>query len=228
MNENKWPVGRGIVQGLQTQAEPSLGLTVVRFQIERKNAKGESLPSVSVEMRSKSFSGSIKNGDWVEVTDPWSSGEILYLKKITNLATKVLSKGTWGIRNAFRAYPRLNVLAIAATILFVVAGIILAVVSSRGANGLGPHDKATFSISESTARPGSHLTVSGTGWRAGETVDFRYGPDLIGKAVTDQSGSFSGVIINLPGDATGFFKTINAVGESSSVSREQPIEVLSG
>jgi hypothetical protein len=158
------------------------------------------------------------------------------LKKITNLATKVPFESTWGIRNAFRAYPRLNVLAIAATILFVVAGIILAVVSSRGANGLGPldnakgrgpPDKATFSFCESTARPGSHLTVSGTGWRAGETVDFRYGPDLIGKAVTDQSGSFSGVIITLPGDATGFFKTINAVGESSSVSREQPIEVLS-
>src|SRR5437868_320670 len=87
-------VGRGIVRDLQWQVEGSTHMNVCRFQIERKNAQGKKLPSVPIEMRSMSFSGTLTNGDWVELLHDWTPGRLLHPKEITNLTTKVPLKST--------------------------------------------------------------------------------------------------------------------------------------
>lgn len=57
------------------------------FRIERHDADGNALPPIPVEMRGASFSGSLDEGDWVEIPTGWQPGRTLQLSRIMNLTT---------------------------------------------------------------------------------------------------------------------------------------------
>ena len=59
----------GVVSGLQQRFEPTRAGQVVvwNFRLERHDAAGKPMPRVAVEMRGRRFSGSINNGDIVEL-----------------------------------------------------------------------------------------------------------------------------------------------------------------
>src|SRR5712692_784748 len=127
-------IGRGIVRDLQWQVEGSTHMNVCRFRIERKNAQGKQLPAVPVEMRSMSFSGTLSNGDWVELSQKWTPGALLHPHEVVNLTTKVPFKSTLGVANTFKAYPRLmKVMAVIAGLIFlaVVAGFVVFAISAH-------------------------------------------------------------------------------------------------
>ncbi len=231
------PVGRGIVRDLQWQVEGSTHMNVCRFQIERKNAQGKRLPSVPVEMRSMSFSGSLANGQWVEVLNEWTSGELLHPKEVYNLTTKVAFKSTLGVANVFKAYPGLAKLNIA----IVGIGLVIFVAIAVGIGGIAmnrghlvdlgnigrpPAENAAFSLSSSSGAPGAAIRVSGSGWEPSEVVVFRYGPEEIGQVAAEQNGSFANGSITIPRTANGFFKTIDATGTSSDKTVSQPFTVI--
>jgi len=214
-------------------------MNVCRFRIERKNAQGKQLPAVPVEMRSMSFSGTLSNGDWVELSQKWTPGALLHPHEVVNLTTKVPFKSTLGVANTFKAYPRLmKVMAVIAGLIFlaVVAGFVVFAISAHNSftqltssianGGHPPAENAAFQLSSSSGAPGSSIRVSGSGWEPHEIVVFRYGPEDMGNATADGSGSFVNQLIRVPADATGFFKTIEATGQSSVKTISQPFTVI--
>jgi hypothetical protein len=216
------PVGRGRVQGLLFQVEPSTHLNVCRFQIERKNSSGEALPTVPVEMRSMSFSGTLNNGDWVELNDLWSPGRTLHPRKFANLTTKATfeSRGVGGMfRSLYEAYPgltRVMVTLVGLIFLGVLAGAVVFIVaghndSSTSGSGRSRTGRASIHMPGTTVAPGQSITLSGTGWQSGESVTFYYGPDAIGNARADGNGSFNATI-TMPASADGFFTDVRAEG----------------
>jgi hypothetical protein len=176
-------IGQGVVRNLQWQVEAALHINACRFQIERRNAEGKPLPSVPVEMRSMSFKGTLSNGDWVEVLEPWVPGQILRPHRIMNLTTKAPFKSTYGVVNQLQAFPILyrHPRATVAALVSVVAVVVVLFVGllssgpsalSTGPNSLNsvsgawnPQHHAAFRLSKSLAAPN---TVTGA-TLAGET-----------------------------------------------------------
>jgi len=225
-------VGRGIVRALQLGVEGATRMNVCRFQIERKNAQGRQLPPVPVEMRSVSFTGQLSNGDWVDVKQSWTVGELLRPKEVMNLTTMVPFRSTMGVANAFRAYPTAVKLSMVGSLLvfliiFAIFGVLLfshgmfpifgsaPELGAPTAVGRPPAQNAAFIISSDSAPAGATLRASGTGWEPSEAVVFRYGPEVMGQTSADRNGSFANAPITVPSDANGFFKTVDATGQSS-------------
>jgi hypothetical protein len=60
--------------------------SVWNFRVESWDATGAPQPPIAVEMRGLSFSGSVGDGDWVEIPGRWSPGENLHVKSLRNLS----------------------------------------------------------------------------------------------------------------------------------------------
>ncbi len=92
--------------------------------------------------------------------------------------------------------------------------------------GVGPRlfgPPPTLTLSPDTAAPGAQVTVSGTGFQAGETVDVYFHATLVGMAKADASGRFSkafAVPVNAP--PPNFPTTVHATGESSIRTAQAP------
>ncbi len=229
-------VGQGIVRDLQWQVEAHLHINVCRFRIERRNAAGDPLPSVPVEMRSMSFKGNISSGDWVEVREQWIPGQVLRPHRVENLTTKTPFASTYGVVNKFQAFPILfrHPMVLVAGLLGVAAVVVVLYVEVFS-TGIGVfkqvqsitsvEEHAAFSLSRSSGTPNGKIAVSGAHWLPRETVIFRYGPEEVGQAVANSKGVFSNATITIPSNANGFFRTITATGEGTSVGREEQFTV---
>jgi hypothetical protein len=89
---------RGEVSGFQQRSEQvTVGngtrfLYVWDFRIEQKDAAGKPMPRAAVEMRGTSFSGSLANGDMVEIEDSFESGKLLTPGRVRNLTSGIFVK----------------------------------------------------------------------------------------------------------------------------------------
>jgi DNA helicase TIP49 (TBP-interacting protein) len=90
---------KGAVSGFQPRSEqvgsgPRV-LIVWDFRIEQKDPTGQPMPRAAVEMRGRSFIGSINNGDVVAIDAPFNAGQVLQVSRVRNLTsgTMVTAKG---------------------------------------------------------------------------------------------------------------------------------------
>jgi hypothetical protein len=89
-----------------------------------------------------------------------------------------------------------------------------------------PPTEATLTLSRSSGPPGTVLTVAGTGFDPGETVEIDFSTARVGKVVADGKGAFSATQITIPSDWV--FKGqvgIHATGRTSVKSVEEPFTV---
>lgn len=79
----------GTVSGMQQRVEPRAGgpVLVWNFRLERFAPGREPLPRVSVEMRGRTFSGSIANGDVVRVLGRADAGTVR-VRRAENLTSR--------------------------------------------------------------------------------------------------------------------------------------------
>lgn len=83
----------GEARGVQVRTEQPSGewtWQVWTFRIDRFDAAGNPLTSIPVEMRARSIEGAVSEGDWVEVSGPWTPGETLRVRDVHNLTTGAL------------------------------------------------------------------------------------------------------------------------------------------
>jgi hypothetical protein len=82
-------------------------------------------------------------------------------------------------------------------------------------------------LSKSSGPPGTQLTVSGSGFDAGETVEIRFSTRILAKPVADVRGAFLPTPVTIPADWP--FRhmqvAITASGVSSAQHAEEPFEV---
>lgn len=106
-----------------------------------------------------------------------------------------------------------------------LAIIALDVAFVEGEDG-GGRDGAELILSETSGPPGASLTVSGSGYGAGETARIRFHVNEVGTVQTDDGGRFSGKTIQIPSDwpADGQFDVV-AVGEASGQVATAPFRV---
>jgi hypothetical protein len=73
-------------------------ITVWSFRLERQDDQRQPLPRVGVEMRGTNFDGTIAQGDWVRIDEPWQPGTTLQARQLTNLSSNatVRAKGAGG------------------------------------------------------------------------------------------------------------------------------------
>ncbi len=123
-NTSRSAVIRGQVSGLQQRLEhwAVRPVTVWDFRVERHDDAGNPLPRIHVEMRGRSFEGSIANGDWVEITANRKNGKVLHTRNVRNLTAGVIvtTRGQTVART--EATLRLVMLLI---IVVVVSGLLL-------------------------------------------------------------------------------------------------------
>jgi hypothetical protein len=84
----------GEVRGFNERAE-AVGdklLTVWSFRLERYDKAGNRLPPVAVQMSGMRFSGSINEGEWVEVAGKWREGQVMRVQEVRNLTTNTVVK----------------------------------------------------------------------------------------------------------------------------------------
>jgi hypothetical protein len=87
---------RGEVSGFQQRSEQVNTGTGPRFiyvwdfRIEQRDPAGKAMPRAAIEMRGTSFSGSVNNGDTVEVEGSFKSGELLRPSEIRNLTSGII------------------------------------------------------------------------------------------------------------------------------------------
>ena len=67
-------------------------VNVWSFRIERFDEAGNRLPPIQIEMRGSRFTGSIDEGDKVEIQGKWQEGKVMQVKEVTNLTTGVTIK----------------------------------------------------------------------------------------------------------------------------------------
>jgi outer membrane protein assembly factor BamB len=75
-------------------------------------------------------------------------------------------------------------------------------------------------VSPTSGEPTEKTTVSGTGFGASETVDIYFDTADLALAITDRSGSFSGIQLTVPGSAVPGKHTITGVGRNSGLSSQ--------
>jgi hypothetical protein len=87
---------RGVVSGFQIrqeQIQPMFGplrmIQVWTFRLERADAEKKPLPRLMVEMRGLSFTGSIVNGDVVEVFSTGPAGNVIQVNQVRSLTAGV-------------------------------------------------------------------------------------------------------------------------------------------
>jgi hypothetical protein len=89
-----------------------------------------------------------------------------------------------------------------------------------------PAGETSIALSRSTGPVGTSITVSGSGFGAGETVEIRFLVTQLATTVTNRSGAFSGVVIKVPADAVkGFPSSVTATGRTSIKSARAPFTV---
>lgn len=89
-----------------------------------------------------------------------------------------------------------------------------------------PAGETSVTLSSSTGPRGGAITVRGSGFEAGETVEIRFHIEQLATATADGSGAFADVVIRVPDDAfQGFPYTVSAVGRRSSRSGHAPFRV---
>jgi hypothetical protein len=74
----------GVARDVKFRSEPN-SEQVCTFRVERQDAQGSPLPPVPVEMRGLSFSGSLSNGDWVQLPKLPRGGRTLEPRAVVNL-----------------------------------------------------------------------------------------------------------------------------------------------
>ncbi len=124
---------KGTVSGFQQRYEPTgrgLSRLVWDFRLERQDAAGNALPRVAVQMRGRSFEGSVANGDQVEVEGSPREGVIL-ARRVRNLTSNATVRSTSGLSPGGRVS---NGCAIIFALIFalLVLGWILYVFASGG------------------------------------------------------------------------------------------------
>lgn len=77
-----------------------------------------------------------------------------------------------------------------------------------------------LALSRSSGPPTTRLSVSGTGFAAGETIDVSFGGDELVTVDSDANGTFTGARFRVPASAKPRMHTISAVGRASSLSAE--------
>jgi len=78
----------GEVHGFQERREEGEILPIVwSFRIHQNDAVTGATTAIPVEMRGRSFSGAIKDGDEVSAIGHWQPGETLILTEVTNKIT---------------------------------------------------------------------------------------------------------------------------------------------
>lgn len=93
----------------------------------------------------------------------------------------------------------------------IVAGALIALASATAVFAASP----SISYTASGSTPGSTLTISGSGFQAGETVSLSFGLSHA-SAAANSAGSFSGATLTIPSVPSGLYYVI-AVGQSSGV-----------
>ncbi|MES2889601.1 MAG: hypothetical protein V4739_16530 [Pseudomonadota bacterium] len=90
---------KGVVSGFQIrqeQIQPMFGplrmIQVWTFRLERADAEKKPLPRLMVEMRGLSFTGSIVNGDVVEVFSTTPAGNVIQVNQVRSLTAGVFIK----------------------------------------------------------------------------------------------------------------------------------------
>ena len=58
---------------------------VWNFRVDSWDPAGKPQPAVAVEMRGLQFSGSLGNGDWVEIPGDWKAGENMRVNQLRNI-----------------------------------------------------------------------------------------------------------------------------------------------
>ena len=117
-----------------------------------------------------------------------------------------------------------SLIALAVVIVFGGGGVWLLVhtVSSGTSPGFFG-SPPTLSVSPATAPRGATITVSGTGFQPGETVDVYVHATLVGMAKTDGEGAFSkGFTVPASAPPPDFPTTVHATGESSVRTAQAP------
>ena len=79
---------RGCVSFFRQRNEP-MGQqygTVWNFRVDSWDTEGRAQPAVAVEMRGFRFTGSVGDGDWVEIRGPWKAGHVLPVSSLRNIS----------------------------------------------------------------------------------------------------------------------------------------------
>lgn len=80
-----------MVNGFQ-QRQEMLGrtyFTVWNFRLERRDASGQPLPPIPVEMKGRFFKGAINNGDIVDIGQSYRQGELVTTQRVRNVTVGV-------------------------------------------------------------------------------------------------------------------------------------------
>jgi len=86
----------GEVREFRERREPEGPNTWViwSFRVERYDESGNQMQPVPVEIKGMKFEGTISDGDWVELPEPWKPGEVASPKKFDNLTTGAKISGS--------------------------------------------------------------------------------------------------------------------------------------
>jgi hypothetical protein len=116
-----------MVRNIQGRSEQ--GLTgrpdmVWNFRLERFDRNGNRLPPVPVEVRGKTMTGALSEGDWIRVSGSWTKGTTLVVREVQDLSTdtRVGAKATGCLT--------LPVILVAIVIVFIAIGLADAVLAS--------------------------------------------------------------------------------------------------
>jgi hypothetical protein len=80
----------GIVRNIQTRQDINLTGrpdTVWNFRLERFDHNGNRLPPIPVEMRGRTMTGALSEGDWIRVPGTWKKGTTLVVRRVQDLST---------------------------------------------------------------------------------------------------------------------------------------------
>jgi hypothetical protein len=112
---------------MQQRVEQGRGraLTVWAFRVGQSDPEGKPAAPVPVEMRARSFEGSINNGDWVELEGNWRSGEIVHVRQVRNLSLGAVVKARGNSWARVEDVSRFLLMIIALAVIGVIALTIL-------------------------------------------------------------------------------------------------------
>jgi hypothetical protein len=107
------------------------------FRVDHWDRQGRSIGAVPVEMRGIKYSGSIGDGDWVEIASSWSPGKLLRPRTVHNLSQNSMVSSTGGaspnpIVHAIGLVFRLAFLLMWFAIAGVIAVFVFHAISTQG------------------------------------------------------------------------------------------------